>query len=301
MPYSEQDCILKELSPPFLIKCSATQTSPVVFCSPHSGRVYPSSFISVSRLSPQQLRKSEDCYVDELFEIVPSFGAPLIMARFPRAFTDVNREPYELDPALFSEPIPKFANTWSSRVIGGLGTIARIVAPSEEIYAERLPLQIGLERIKFLYEPFHIALNELIEKTRRKFGFAILIDCHSMPSTSIINPRTSRPDFVVGDRFGTSCDRSLTQIVRRSLAQIGRRVQVNQPYAGGYITEHYGRPNRNVHAIQVEVNRKLYLDEATLQRSYEFNCFKSSISEFCRIIITQAHNLLDIRDITKTI
>ncbi|NQX80286.1 MAG: N-formylglutamate amidohydrolase, partial [Hyphomicrobiaceae bacterium] len=182
---------------------------------------------------------------------------------------------------------------------GGLGTIARVVSPSEEIYAERLPLRIGLERIKYLYTPFHAALNDLIEQTRRKFGFAILIDCHSMPSTSSMNPKVNRPDFIVGDRYGTSCHKHLTQIVRQSLAQIGQRVRVNQPYAGGFITEHYGHPKNDVHAVQIEINRRLYLDEPTLMKSCKFQHFKEQMSSFCLKIVTQAPNIIMSSHVTK--
>ena len=161
------------------------QLAPVVFCSPHSGRIYPKAFLDASRLDPHTLRKSEDCFVDELFEAVVALGAPLIAARFPRAYLDVNREPYELDPELFTGRVPEFANTQSARVVGGLGTIARIVADTEEIYRERLPIGAAFERIERLYRPFHAALADLLEETRKRFGIAILIDCHSMPSASM--------------------------------------------------------------------------------------------------------------------
>ncbi len=296
MPDCERDSIVAELTPPFLVRTPAVQTSPVVFCSPHSGRIYPSAFIAASQLTPQQLRKSEDCYVDELFAAAPTFGAPLIMARFPRAYIDVNREPYELDPALFIEPLPDFANTQTTRVTGGLGTIARIVSYSEEIYAERLSLHIALERIERLYKPFHRALNDLIENTRRKFGFAILIDCHSMPSTSSMHPAVARPDFVIGDRFGSSCNRQLTRMIKQSLGRISGNVQLNKPYAGGFITENYGKPTRNVHAIQVEINRSLYLNETTLQRSRNFTRFRNKISTLCEDIASQVPHLMVWRD-----
>ena len=191
---------------------------------------------------PHTLRKSEDCYVDELFEPVVGLGAPLIAARFPRAYLDVNREPYELDPELFTGRVPEFANTQSARVVGGLGTIARIVADTEEIYRERLPIGAAFERIERLYRPFHAALADLLEATRKRFGIAILIDCHSMPSASMGQVPGGRPHFVLGDRFGASCDAKLTRFMRDILQGAGYEVQLNRPYAGGFITEYYGNP-----------------------------------------------------------
>ncbi len=261
MPVGERAAILAELTPPTTVLEPAAQAAPFVLCSPHSGRVYPRFFLAQSRLDPQSLRKSEDCYVDELFAHVAELGAPLIAARFPRAYLDVNREPYELDPDLFIERLPDYANTQSVRVAGGLGTVARIVADGEEIYRSRISLGAALERIELLYRPFHAKLMQLVERTREQFGFAILIDCHSMPSSSMSQPGGARPDFVLGDRFGASCDAGITRFVREALAALGYEVQLNRPYAGGYITEHYGRPAQGVHALQLEINRGLYLDE----------------------------------------
>jgi len=292
----ERAAILAELTPPFVIERPVTQTVPIVFCSPHSGRIYPSVFLAASQLDPHRLRKSEDCYVDELFRDAPKFGAPLIAARFPRAYIDVNREPYELDPTLFSEPLPEFANTQTMRVIGGLGTIARIVSDSEEIYAGCLPLSSAFDRIEQLYKPFHAALEDLLEETRRQFGFAILVDCHSMPSASSLYPIAPRPEFIVGDRFGTSCDGRLTRTIRQLLGRIGRHVQLNRPYAGGFITEFYGQPNRRVHSIQVEINRSLYLNEETLERSSCFTKFQHKISMFIESVAVEAPSLFAYRD-----
>jgi N-formylglutamate amidohydrolase len=259
-----------ELNPPFTIVRPQLASTPVVFCSPHSGQIYPRSFLATSRLDALSLRKSEDCYVDELLQPVAISSAPMIAARFPRAFIDVNREPFELDPELFNEPLPSYANTQSLRVVGGLGTIARIVSDGEEIYREKIPLADALARIDRLYKPFHSALAGLLEEARRRFGVAILIDCHSMPSSSIGQPAAARPDFVLGDRFGASCDGKLTRYLKDQLTTAGYEVHLNRPYAGGFITEHYGRPMRGCHALQIEINRALYLDEATLHRSSGF-------------------------------
>ena len=270
MPARDFPLIPPELLPPYAVSTPETQLGPFVLCSPHSGRTYPASFIEQSRLDPLSLRKSEDCFVDELFAPVAAAGVPLIAARFPRAFLDVNREPYELDPELFAEPLPDFANTQSVRVAGGLGTIARIVADGEEIYRRKLPLASGLARVEQLYIPFHAALCDLIETTRRRFGYAVLIDCHSMPSASMAPAGGPRPDIVLGDRFGASADCKITRFLKDALSGLGYEVHMNRPYAGGYITEHYGRPARDVHAVQIEINRGLYLDEITLKPTAGF-------------------------------
>ncbi|MCL4766474.1 MAG: N-formylglutamate amidohydrolase [Hyphomicrobiaceae bacterium] len=271
MPLRERTSIQAELTPPFVVVEPADQTAPFVFCSPHSGRLYPKALLERSRLDAHTLRKSEDCFVDELFGDVATLGAPLIAARFPRAYLDVNREPYELDPELFGEPLPDFANTQTMRVVGGLGTVARIVADGEEIYGRPLPLAAAIERIEQLYKPFHARLAQLLERTRRRFGAAILVDCHSMPSASMSQPGGLRPDFVIGDRFGASCDAKVTRLFREAIAQRGYQVQLNRPYAGGFITEHYGQPFKGVHALQVEINRGLYLNESKLTRTDNFD------------------------------
>ena len=242
MPAAEHASIVQDLDPPFVLLRPRHQTSPFIFCSPHSGRRYPRALLEKTRLDFSMLRKSEDCYVDELFAAVVPLGAPLIAAQFPRAYLDVNREPYELDPELFSEPLPAFANAHSVRVAAGLGTIARIVADGAEIYRERLPLSIAYQRIDRLYRPFHAALEALVLETRDRFGVAILVDCHSMPSASNAQVQGARPHFVVGDRFGAACDGRLTRLSARFSARGGFDVQLNRPYAGGFITEHYGRP-----------------------------------------------------------
>ncbi|MEL7049177.1 MAG: N-formylglutamate amidohydrolase, partial [Pseudomonadota bacterium] len=206
MPANERAIVEDLFSPPYDLLEPQSRSTPFVLCSPHSGRIYPQSFLDSSCLDSQNLRKSEDCYVDELFAPAAKAGAPLLAARFPRAFLDVNREPYELDPRLFREPLPDFANAQSTRVIGGLGTIARIVADGESIYRTPPTLDAALTRIEHLHQPFHAKLADLISETKNAFGYAVLIDCHSMPSLSIAaNGPAGRPDIVLGDRFGASC------------------------------------------------------------------------------------------------
>lgn len=292
MPDRERRAIDAELTPSHDVVAPRQVRTPFVFCSPHSGRVYPESFLAASRLDPHTLRKSEDCYVEELFAGVAGLGSPLISARFPRAYIDVNREPYELDPELFNEPVPPFANTQSVRVVGGLGTIARIVADGEEIYRDRLNIAAGLERIERLYKPFHADLAALLEQARRRFGIAILIDCHSMPSASSGQPQASRPDFVLGDRFGASCDGKLTRFLKDLLAGAGYTVHLNRPYAGGFITEHYGRPGRNFHSLQIEVNRALYVNETTFDRTSGFQPLRDELTHLLGQMMVELPDVL---------
>lgn len=295
MPARERASITDELTPAFTVLAPLRQTAPVVLCSPHSGRVYTRHFLSLTRLDPLTLRKSEDCFVDDLYAGAGALGIPLLAARFPRAYLDVNREPFELDPQLFREPLPDFANTQSVRVAGGLGTIARIVADGEEIYSAPLTLDMAFERITSLYDPFHQALAGLLEATRDKFGYAILIDCHSMPSALMAQAAGRRPDFVLGDRFGASCDPRVTRFVREAIGALGYEVQLNRPYAGGYITEHYGRPGHGIHAIQVEINRGLYLDEAALRPSEGYEPLRDNLTLLCRRLASELPTLLAAR------
>jgi N-formylglutamate amidohydrolase len=273
------DQIPAEFFPSYEVLKPREQSAPFVLSSPHSGRVYPAAFLAQSRLDPMTLRRSEDCFVDQLFQHVAWLGAPLISARFPRAYLDLNREPFEIDPELVSEPLPGHANTQSMRVAAGLGTVARIVADGEPIYRERLSLNDVMARINQLYFPFHRELGRLLDETRALFGYAILLDCHSMPSSAMTPGSAMRPDIVIGDRFGSSATAGLSLLVRDEFHKRGYTVQMNRPYAGGYITEHYGQPERGVHAIQVEINRGLYLDERTLQPSRGFNELKAALSD----------------------
>jgi N-formylglutamate amidohydrolase len=290
-----EHAIPDEFFPPFDVAQPAQQLVPFVFSSPHSGRVYPPRFLASSRLTPQALRKSEDCFVDQLFAGVTQLGAPLISARFPRAYLDLNREPYELDPELVEEPLPAHANTQSIRVAGGLGTVARIVADGEEIYHSRLPLSAVLNRIDALYFPFHAELARLISETHARFGYAILIDCHSMPSSATAAGAGQRPDIVIGDRFGASSDPRLARMVREAFSKRGYDVLMNRPYAGGYITEHQGNPARGVHALQIEINRGLYLDERNFRPSARFADMRTDLNTILAELMLSAGALFDFR------
>jgi len=255
-------------------------TSPFVINSPHSGRVYPVSFLAQSRLTTDAIRKSEDCFVDDLFSGGINLGAPLLSANFPRAYLDVNREPFELDPKMFIETLPAYANSQSMRVGSGLGTIPRIVGDGMEIYRHRLSIAEALGRIETIYRPYHKRLRDLIIRTRAHFGVAFLLDCHSMPGSVRLGERGVKPDFIIGDRFGSSADREFTNAASTILHDLGFTVSLNKPYAGGFITEHYGRPVQGIHALQIEVNRSLYLDEHSLRKSDGFKSLKTAIDRF---------------------
>lgn len=285
MPQKEAQCIAAELNPPFSINGIESQSTPIIFNSPHSGRIYPSVLLEASRLSSQALRKSEDAYVDELLSAAAAKGAVLMHAHFPRAYIDINREPYELDPVLFNVRLPDFANSQSLRAIGGLGTIARIVNDKEEIYREPLTLEAAFVRIEHLYKPYHDALSNLLEETRKRFGCAFLIDCHSMPSQQ--GERGGWPDFVLGDRFGTSCAPEVTRLVQSFLKMLGYRVALNKPYAGGYITEYYGRPHEGMHVLQIEVDRSLYMNEETFEKLPSFAGLQWDISRLIAMLASE--------------
>jgi N-formylglutamate amidohydrolase len=250
--------------PPYLLTRPARHAVPLVFASPHSGRAYPSDFVAAARLDPVALRRSEDGFVDELFAAAPELGAPLLAATFPRVFCDVNREPWELDPGMFDGPLPSWVNTGSPRVGAGLGTIARVVATGEAVYRRKLTFAEAEDRIRRFWQPYHAALAALIAEARAEFGACLLVDCHSMPTHPA--QAASPPDFVLGDAHGTACAPRVTRMVEDVLQSMGYRVRRNDPYAGGYVTRHYGRPREGVHALQIEVARPLYMDESRIER-----------------------------------
>ena len=251
-------------APPYAVDEPAAHTLPFVFNTGHSGSVYPPHFIAASRLDALTLRRSEDAHVERLFAPVVALGAPLLRANFPRAFLDVNREPFELDPRMFDGRLPPFANTRSMRVAGGLGTVPRVVADGQEIYTRRLPVEEATARIEGLYKPYHRILRGLIQRTTQRHGHCVLIDCHSMPSSSLGRDAEMKADVVLGDRFGTACAPALIDGFDTALRARGFNVVRNKPYAGGFITEHYGEPNLGRHALQIEVNRALYMNETSL-------------------------------------
>src|SRR5690348_2953804 len=259
-----------EFEPPFEAIEPARCRGPVLFNSPHSGRVYPRGFLLTSRLDLATLRRSEDSFVDDLIAGLVERGHPIMRAHFPRCYVDVNREPYELDPRMFEGRLPSFANTRSMRVAGGLGTVARVVGDAQEIYRQRIPVDDAIRRIEGLYKPYHRALRRLFTRVHRDFGAAVLIDCHSMPSSAGAKDERPRADVVLGDRYGTSCVAAVAETIEATLRAQGYSVSRNKPYAGGFITEHYGNPAAGLHAIQLELNRALYMDERRYERSASF-------------------------------
>ena len=270
------------IDPPVDVRMPARRTLPVVLASPHSGAVYPAQFLEASRLDKHAIRKSEDSFVDEIFAPAADRGAPLLRALFPRAYCDVNREPYELDPKMFADRLPAHANTSSLRVAGGLGTIARVVSSGEDIYHSKLSWSEAERRIRRYYRPYHDALSSLVEETVGLFGVCVILDCHSMPSQALPMERRraqERPDIVLGDRFGTSCARALSDLAHEFLEARGYAVGRNAPYAGGFCTTHYGRPGSGLHALQIEINRAIYMDESRYSRLPRLNALAADMAD----------------------
>lgn len=253
--------------------------SPLIFASPHSGRDYPDDLLRKSQLDRHALRQSEDSYVDLLFNDAPRYGAPLLRALFPRAYVDVNRARDEIDPRMFADSIPKSADTRTSRVIAGLGVIPRIVADGQDIYSRKLFYKDAHKRLASCYDPYHASLAKLIDEARRKFGCAIVVDCHSMPSAGAAPFRSGEAalDYVLGDRFGASCAPVVTEIVEDTLCAMDFEVARNAPYAGGYVASAYGRPSKGVHVLQIEINRALYLDERRITRTPGFEKLRKTM------------------------
>ncbi|HXP30421.1 MAG TPA: N-formylglutamate amidohydrolase [Stellaceae bacterium] len=271
------------IDPPIAIAGAGLQATPLVLASPHSGTDYPADFLAASRLDPLTLRRSEDSYVDEIFGAAVELGAPMLRACFSRAYLDPNREPYELDPTMFVDPLPAFVNTRSPRVRVGLGTIARIVATGEEIYRRKLRFDEARHRVERLYQPYHHALDRLLSATRECYGCYVLLDCHSMPSIPVPGERgahRSRADIVLGDCHGTACHPIVMETAHRILGDRGYSLARNTPYAGGFTTAHYGKPAEGGHCLQIEISRSLYMDE----RSFERKPYMARLAEDMRAL-----------------
>lgn len=247
----------------------------VVFASPHSGQDYPEDFLARSVLDARQIRSSEDAFVDQLFAAAPRFGAPLVTARAPRAWLDLNRSAEELDPALI-EGVGKLSH--NPRVASGLGVIPRVVAGGRAIYAGKITRAEAQRRIQDCWEPYHATLQGLMQQSLEQFGEAILIDCHSMPHEALdgmVRAGVRRPDIVLGDRFGASASGQVVDRIQAAFESVGLKVVRNAPFAGAFVVQTYGRPSRNQHAIQVEIDRALYMDEGAIAPGPQFEEFRA--------------------------
>ena len=258
----------------FFEPASETPARPLLITSPHSGSHYPEDFLTASRLDGHAIRQSEDMFVADLFDGVEALGASLLAARLPRAYLDLNRAPFELEQELFEDDLPSQFNSKSLRARAGLGIVPRLVAENTPIYSGKLAFAEAEHRIKKFYTPFHAALARKLDELQQQFGAAILVDAHSMPSQAARandgRPKQPHIDIVLGTRHGRACHATLAELVENFLKAHGLTVARNRPYAGGYITEHYGRPEAGTHAIQIEINRAIYMDERTYQRHAGF-------------------------------
>jgi N-formylglutamate deformylase len=270
-------------SPPFTLRLPDRQSAAVVVTSAHSGRRYTPDFLAQTRLDAVSVRRSEDSFVDELFAAAPELGVPLLCAEFPRAWCDANREPWELDPAMFADTLPLYVNTASPRVAAGLGTVARVVGAGEPIYARKLRFAEAQARVETGWRPFHAALARLIEETRARFGHCIVLDCHSMPTP--LTRAAPRVDAVLGDGFGASCAATWSGFVAGELSAQGLSVRRNEPYAGGYITRHYGRPAADVQALQLELSRSLYMNERNFTRTARFTALQGQMTALLKALV----------------
>ncbi|WP_417525135.1 N-formylglutamate amidohydrolase [Marinovum sp.] len=248
--------------------------TPVVFASPHSGRDYPWSFLRRTVLDEHVIRTSEDAYVDRLFECAPQFGAAFLKAGAPRAFIDLNRSADELDPALIEGARKPGHNP---RVTSGLGVIPRVVAGGRSIYRGKLSLAEAETRIEKYWRPYHSQLQQLLTEAHDIFGEAILVDCHSMPHEAldpIARSGARRPEVVIGDRFGASASEAVVDRIETAFLNAGLCVVRNAPFAGAYITQHYGRPSRRQHAVQIEIDRSIYMNEHAIRPNANFQAFR---------------------------
>ncbi|WP_424932623.1 N-formylglutamate amidohydrolase [Amaricoccus macauensis] len=260
-------------------------SSCAVFNSPHSGSDYPEAFLARTKLGPLQIRSSEDAFVNELFRDVPGFGAPLMAARVPRACVDLNRSADDLDPALIEGASRRFV---SPRISAGLGVIPRVVAEGRAIMSGKLTQAEAQWLLTTYWYPYHDQLRTLIGETKKQFGRALLFDCHSMPNDALVSApdvRGRRPDVILGDRFGVSCDRWVIESAADLFRANGFEVFRNAPFAGGYITQAYGRPRQGVHALQIEINRSLYMNEKAISKRSDFEVVAASIREVARGLV----------------
>ncbi len=270
-------------APGHAIHRASPPEGPILFTSPHSGHEYPESMQRDLCVPLMDIRRTEDAFVDELFGEVPALGATFIAARYGRGFVDLNRDARELDPGMFSDGSPRTSGAPTARVEAGLGCLPRISAHGDQVYKRRLTKAEGERRLVDVHDAYHSTVQAELNALREAHGEAVLIDCHSMPSSQ--PGRRILPDIVLGDRFGSSCDTRLTGLAERTLRSMGYSVARNAPYAGGYTTRRYGRPRRGVHALQIEINRSLYMDEVRLRQHAGFETLKADITALCRALL----------------
>ena len=271
---------------PFVLSLPKRPASvPLLVTSPHSGSHYPADFLAASLLDAHDIRQSEDMYVDALYADAPSLGLALLAARFPRAYIDLNRAPYELEQALFNDKLPDHIDTKSVRAAAGLGTVPRLVAENTPIYKAKLPFSEAEKRIEMIYRPFHAVLHHQLEDLFDTHSYSLLLDAHSMPSQASKLSGMGQIDFVLGNRFGRACHGDVTQTIESFLTSRGWRVGLNKPYAGGHITEQYGTPARGRHALQIEINRSIYMDERSHQKHGGFDRLRQDMRDLMAHLI----------------
>lgn len=262
--------------------------TPLIFASPHSGSLYPPEMLEAVAVGEALMRRSEDAFVDDLIAAAPDLGATVIAAAYGRAYFDLNRDPWELDPAMFEDELPPHVQGRTARVAAGLGAIAKLAGEGQKIYGRKLRFAEAQDRIETAHRPYHDALSRLIDEAHATHGVAILIDWHSMPSAAartVVTPRHGKGcDMVLGDRFGAACAPALTRLVEKELEAMGHRVVRNAPYAGGYTTEFYGRPARRIHALQIEIDRALYLDEKTQAPTEGLAALKADVARLTQVL-----------------
>ena len=272
----EAECF-KAFTPAIKVSKPHYWRSGVIFASPHSGNIYPKAFVSRSGLNEQTLRRNEDAFIAELFRPAIELGAPLLAAQFPRCF-DVNRAPDELPYSWVAD-----AKGGSPRAESGLGVIPTMLSETTQIYKKPLSYRAARERLTTLYHPYHDALQELMTEASLSFGSVLLIDCHSMPGFAPMGSR--RPDIILGDRFGVSCHPETIARIEQAFKQQGYNVTRNYPYAGGYVTQHYGKPHAGIEALQIEINRDLYLNPVTMKKKRGYEALAANLKSIISEII----------------
>ncbi len=276
----------------FLVRAPVVAENPFLFAVPHSGRHYPTSFKHQCQLDDRSMRLSEDAFVDELFEGVADHGATHLIATHARAYVDLNRAANELEPSMFTGEIGTYEVDLNNRVKAGLGVIPRVIGEGMPIYGVKIPIREAFKRLETVYKPYHEKVSQVLLARHQAFGSSVLIDCHSMPSgPELGRRRRSQPEIVLGDCWGTSCSRELTGLVERLFLDAGFRVKRNIPYAGGYATRHYGKPARQCHALQIEINRAIYMDEVRVEKLPHFAEIQGKILSVSRQIM-QAYDTL---------